>query len=102
MKNLRESCIEVQGLYPISSVNRTRQEVSQISLPFNFGLPHAKSLERYDSDELATMFRYVTQHNADWTVGDALVAEGDYREVVQFDQAQVIGQTFSSFQSSWG
>ena len=76
-------------------VNRTRQEVSQISLPFNFGLPHAKSLERYDGEEVAAMFRYVAQHNADWTVRDVLVAEGDYGEVVQFDQAQVIGQTFA-------
>jgi hypothetical protein len=76
-------------------VNRTGQEVSQISLPFNFGLPYAKSLERYDSEEVAAMFRYVAQHNADWTVEDVLIAEGDYGEVIQFDQAQAIDQTFS-------
>ena len=75
-------------------INRTRHEVSQISLPFNFGLPYAKSLERYDSEEVAAMFRYVAQHNADWTDEDDLVAEGDYGEIVQFDQAQSIGQTF--------
>lgn len=75
-------------------INRTRQEVSQISLPFNFGLPYAKSLERYDSEEVAAMFRYVAQHNTDWTVEDTLVAEGDYEEVVHFDPAQAIEQTF--------
>lgn len=40
------------------------------------------------------MFRYVAQHNANWTIEDTLVAEGDYGKVVQFDQAQPIGQTF--------
>lgn len=75
-------------------INRTRQEVSQISLPFNFGLPYAKSLERYASEEVAAMFRYIAQHNADWTVEDTLVAEGDYGEIVPFDQTQPIGQTF--------
>ena len=74
--------------------NRTRQEVSQISLPFSFSLPHVKSLERYDSEEVAAMFRYVAQHNTNWTIEDTLVAEGDYGEVVQFDRAQPIGQTF--------
>ena len=66
-------------------INRTRQEVSRISLPFNFGLPHAKALERYDSEEVAAMFRYVAQHNANWTDEDDLVAEGDYGETVQSD-----------------
>ena len=75
-------------------INRTRQEVSQVSLPFNFGLPHAKSLERYDSEEIAAMFRYVVQHNPSWTVEDTLVAEGDYEEFVQFDRAQSVSQTF--------
>ena len=75
-------------------INRTRQEVSQISLPFNFGLPYAKSLERYDSEQVAAMFRYVAQNNADWTAEDDLVAEGDYGEVVEFDRAQPIGQAF--------
>lgn len=75
-------------------INRTRQEVSQISLPFNFRLPYAKSLERYDGEEVAAMFRYVTQHNADWSIEDDLAAEGDYGEVVQFNQAQRIEQTF--------
>lgn len=76
-------------------INRTRQEASQISLPFNFGLPYAKSLERYDSEEVAAMFRYVAQHNPDWTVEDTLVAEGDYGAVVRFNQAQSIGQAFA-------
>ncbi|MEM9944881.1 MAG: hypothetical protein AAF810_02325 [Cyanobacteria bacterium P01_D01_bin.36] len=76
-------------------INRTRHEVSQISLPFNFGLPHAKSIERYDSREVTAMFRYVAQHNADWTVEDSLVAEGDYGEVVQYDRTQQPEQTYA-------
>lgn len=75
-------------------VNQSRQEVSQISLPFNFGLPHAKSLERYDTEEVAAMFHYVVRHNAEWTVEDNLVAEGDYEESIQFDRGQSIEQTF--------
>lgn len=75
-------------------VNRTRQEVSQISLPFNFRLPHAKSLERYDSKEVAAIFRYVAHHNANWTVEDDLVAEGDYGETVQFDRTQQTEKTY--------
>ena len=75
-------------------INRTRQEVSQISLPFNFGLPYAKSLERYDSEQVAAMFRYVAQHNDDWTVEDDLVAEGDYGETVQFDRSVAPDQTY--------
>ncbi|MBE9060390.1 hypothetical protein [cf. Phormidesmis sp. LEGE 11477] len=62
-------------------VNRRRQEVSQISLPFNFRLPYAKALERYDSEEVAAMFCYVVQHNADWSTDDDIVTEGDYGEV---------------------
>ena len=65
-------------------VNRTRQEISQISLPFNFGMPYAKSLERYDSQEVAAMFRFVIKHNAGWSEDDELVAEGDYVEVITF------------------
>lgn len=76
-------------------VNRSRQEVSQVSLPFNFGLPYAKSLERYDSEEVVAMFRYIVKHNADWTAEDDLVAEGDYGEVVPFEPAQQSEQSYS-------
>ncbi|MEO0377644.1 MAG: hypothetical protein AAF329_24190 [Cyanobacteria bacterium P01_A01_bin.17] len=76
-------------------VNLSRQEVSQISLPFNFALPYAKSLERYDRMEVAAIFRYVIRHNTDWTVEDELVAEGDYGEVVRFNQAQPSDQTYA-------
>lgn len=65
-------------------VNKTRNEVSQISLPFNFGLPHAKSLERYETKEVDAMFRFVVQHNADWNEHDELVAIGDYGDEVSF------------------
>ncbi len=68
-------------------VNRTRQEVSQISLPFNFRMPYAKSLERYDSQEVEAMFRFVIKHNAEWCADDELIAEGDYGEVITFQHS---------------
>ena len=42
-------------------INKTRQEESQISLPFNFGLPYAKSLEHYDDQEVEAMFQFVVK-----------------------------------------
>ncbi len=66
-------------------INKTRQEESQISLPFNFGLPYAKSLERYDDDEVEAMFRFVIKHNDNWQEDDELVAEGDYGAVIKFE-----------------
>lgn len=69
-------------------VNRTRQEVSEIALPFNFGLPYAKSLENYEDKEVEAMFRFVTKHNAEWQEEDELVAEGDYGAAIWFDHVK--------------
>ncbi|MGK7925150.1 MAG: hypothetical protein AB4290_07870 [Spirulina sp.] len=66
-------------------VNKTRKEESQISLPFNFGMPYAKSLERYDNEEIAAMFCFVIQYNDRWKEKDELVAEGDYGEVIKYE-----------------
>lgn len=65
-------------------VNKTREEESQISLPFNFGLPYAKSLEHYSADELQAMFRFVVKHNAHWQEQDEVVAIGDYGNVIPY------------------
>lgn len=65
-------------------VNRTRREESQISLPFNFTLPYAKSLEHHDPKEVAAMFRFVVKHNDGWSPTDDLVAIGDYGRVIAY------------------
>lgn len=65
-------------------VNKTRKEESQIPLPFNFGMTHGKSLERYDSEEVDAMFRFVIKHNDGWTEEDDLVAVGDYETVIKY------------------
>ena len=65
-------------------INKTRKEESLISLPFNFGMPYAKSLESYSDDEVEAMFRFVVKHNDDWTEKDELVAEGDYGTVIKY------------------
>lgn len=76
-------------------VNKTRNEVSQISLPFNFGLSHAKSLERYAANEVAAMFRFVVQHNADWNEHDNLIAIGDYGEEITFAKEHLTEDKFN-------
>ena len=67
-------------------INKTRQEESQISLPFNFGLPYAKSLEHYDDQEVEAMFQFVVKHNDQWTLDDDLVAIGDYGSVISYQE----------------
>lgn len=69
-------------------INRTRQEESQISLPFNFGLPYAKSLEHYDEKEVEAMFRFVAKHNEGWSETDELVAIGDYGNEIAFAEVK--------------
>ena len=79
-------------------INKTRKEESQISLPFNFGMPYAKSLERYDNEEIAAMFCFVIQHNDRWQEEDELVAEGDYGEVIKYEnirsESRCLGKLF--------
>lgn len=65
-------------------INKTRKEESQISLPFNFGMPWAKSLEHCDDEEVERMFRFVVKHNEGWDEEDDLVAVGDYGAVIHY------------------
>lgn len=69
-------------------INKTKNEESQISLPFNFGMPYAKSLERYDDEEVEAMFRFVIKNNENWNEEDKLIAEGDYGEVIEYDEVK--------------
>ena len=69
-------------------INRTRKEESQISLPFNFGMPWAKSLETYVNDEVEAIFRFVAKNNDNWTEEDELVAEGDYGTVIKYEDVR--------------
>jgi hypothetical protein len=66
-------------------INQTRQEASNISLPFNFGLPYAKSLDHRDNDEIQAMFRFVIYHNEHWKENDEVLAVGDYGMTIEYD-----------------
>lgn len=69
-------------------INKTRQEESRISLPFNFGLPYAKSLQRCSDEEVEAMFRFVIKHNEPWTEADEVIAVGDYGTIIQFAEVK--------------
>jgi len=73
-------------------VNKTRKEESQISLPFNFGLPYGKSLENYESKEVAAMFSFVIKHNDNWTEEDDVTAIGDYGAIIQYKDIKASGE----------
>lgn len=62
-------------------VNTTTQQESTISLPFNFGLSWAKSLERLSDEELKEKFDYVIEHN-NWRQEDEVIAIGDYGNII--------------------
>ncbi|MBF2062903.1 MAG: hypothetical protein IGS39_00480 [Calothrix sp. C42_A2020_038] len=64
-------------------VNTTQQKESTISLPFNFGLSWAKSLENYSEEELKEKFDYVIQHN-NWSQDDEVIAIGDYGNILYY------------------
>lgn len=63
--------------------NLTKDEWSDIPLPFNFGLPWAKSLERdcYSERDLQMIFLYVITHNG-WSKEDHVSAFGDYDDEI--------------------
>jgi len=65
-------------------INKTRNEESLIALPFNFGMPYAKSLESYKDEEVVAMFQFVVKNNEHWTEEDELVAEGDYGTIIEY------------------
>ena len=69
-------------------INRTRKEESQISLPFNFGMSHAKALEHYEAKEVEAMFRFVVKHNDGWSEEDDLAAVGDYGAVITYREVK--------------
>ena len=64
-------------------INRDRQVESEIGLPFNFGMPWGKGLERLSPEELKKQFDFVIQAN-EWQPTDNIVAEGDYGETIVY------------------
>jgi hypothetical protein len=76
-------------------VNKTRKEESQISLPFNFGMPYAKSLERYESKEVEAMFRFVVKNNDGWSLDHDLEAIGDYGTVIAYHNVKTRDNGFA-------
>jgi hypothetical protein len=49
-------------------VNATRQQESQVALPFNFRMPYDKSLERLSLEEVKKHFDFVIEQNG-WSKG---------------------------------
>jgi len=63
--------------------NITRNEESQLPLPYNFGLTWIKGLDRYYSPtEVNEIFDYVIKNN-NWQESDEILAIGDYGDVVR-------------------
>lgn len=62
-------------------VNTTKEQESNISLPFNFGLSWAKNLENDSQDELKEKFKYVKEQN-NWDEKDKIIAIGDYGNII--------------------
>lgn len=62
-------------------VNVTKEEESQVGLPFNFGLPWAKNLDQASEQELKECFEFVVRNNH-WPETDSVVAYGDYGSTV--------------------
>jgi hypothetical protein len=67
-------------------INRDRQIQSEVSLPFNFGMPWGKSMERLSAAELKQQFDFVIQANG-WEPTETIVAEGDYGETIDYPQS---------------
>jgi len=68
--------------YRFINVDRNNQ-ASEIPLPFNFGLPWAKSLERLTPEELKEKFDFVIQGNG-WEKTDKIIAIGDYGDIISY------------------
>jgi hypothetical protein len=66
-------------------INLTQDKESEIPLPFNFGLPWAKSLEYDSREELRKKFDYVIEHNQ-WSKTDQIHAVGDYGTSFDYPQ----------------
>jgi hypothetical protein len=67
-------------------INRDRQVESEVSLPFNFGMPWGKSMERLSQEELKKQFDFVIQANG-WEPTEEVVAEGDYGETIDYPKS---------------
>jgi hypothetical protein len=67
-------------------INRDRQAQSEVSLPFNFGMPWGKSMERLSEEELKKQFDFVIQAN-NWAPTEDIVAEGDYGETIDYPKS---------------
>ena len=76
--------LEIMGQY-YKFVNTTKKSESTIPLPFNFNLPHAKSLEIYSKDELREKFNFVIQNN-NWNKDDIVIAIGDYGTIFYYPE----------------
>jgi hypothetical protein len=66
-------------------VNKTKEIRSEIPLPFNFGLPWAKSLENFSDEELEEMFEYIVSEN-NWGEKDEVIAIGEYGLLISRDE----------------
>lgn len=64
-------------------INTTQEQESSISLPFNFGLSWAKSLEYMSDEELKEKFDYVMKNN-NWNQDDEIIAVGDYGNIIYY------------------
>ncbi len=58
-------------------INKTMDKRSEIPLPFNFGLPWAKSFENFSDEELEEFFDFVIKGN-NWNENDEVIALGEY------------------------
>jgi hypothetical protein len=67
-------------------INRDRQAQSEVGLPFNFGMPWGKSMERLSEQELKKQFDFVIQANG-WAPTEDIVAEGDYGETIDYPKS---------------
>lgn len=65
--------------------NATTGGVNQAPLPFNFGLPWVKGLDReyYSREEIKRMFLFVISAN-NWEATDEIYALGDYNDKIDF------------------
>ncbi len=66
-------------------VNTTKEEESDIPLPFNFGLSWAKNLRNNSQDELKEIFDFVVKNN-DWEETDQVIAIGDYGDIIYYPE----------------
>lgn len=71
-------------------VNATRQQESQVSLPFNFGMPYDKSLERLSSEDVKKHFDFVVEQNG-WSEEDEILAIGDYENIIYYPKGEING-----------